>query len=94
MLINSQDGWTQLFTYLIRQPAASVELIILRFEVPCDVNNGGVMAVPVVDDEAGVRANGAQEVAGDGHNQVLPYHESRCRGKRKLSAPLTCSTSA
>ena len=28
MLINSQDGWTQLYKYLIRQPAASLELII------------------------------------------------------------------
>ena len=94
MLINSQDGWTQLFTYLIRQPAASVELIILRFEVPCDVNGGGVVAVPAVDGETEVGAHRAQEVAEEGHNQVLPYHESRCRGKRKLSAPLTRSTSA
>ena len=66
----------------------------LRFEVPCDVNNGGVMAVPAVDGETEVGAHRAQEVAEEGHNQVLPYHESRCRGKRKLSAPLTRSTSA
>lgn len=66
----------------------------LRFEVPCDVNGGGVVAVPAVDGETEVGAHRAQEVAEEGHNQVLPYHESRCRGKRKLSAPLTRSTSA
>lgn len=66
-----------LFTYLILAAGSFRGAANLRFEVPCDVNGGGVVAVPAVDDEIEVGADGAQEVAEEGHHQVLPYHGPR-----------------
>ena len=48
-----------------------------RTEMPGDADGGGVIAGDVVDDEAEVGADGAHEVAEEGHHLFSPHHGPR-----------------
>lgn len=65
----------------------------MRSEVPGDVDGGGVVALPAVDDEAEVGADGEQEVAEECHHQApgpaLPW--AAPSGKPGTPGPHTCT---